>query len=121
MWEYNNTNELYHYGILGMRWGRRRARKVAKIEKNRKQSISDTQKSRYGRTSYDLIGRGAVKSTVGSAMTAVGSKLMLKGKAKTGAALSVIGAGYALSGLVETGKGVVSMFTNKQITVKNKK
>lgn len=26
MWQYNNTNELYHYGIPGMRWGHRKER-----------------------------------------------------------------------------------------------
>lgn len=39
MWEYRNSNELYHHGILGMRWGMRhdyerdRTRKVNLVDK----------------------------------------------------------------------------------------
>ena len=35
MWEYNYTDELMHYGVLGMKWGRRKARPTTSVGKAR--------------------------------------------------------------------------------------
>lgn len=45
MTQNNHTNELYHYGVLGMKWGRRKknynnSHDSAKVQKIRKKSIN---------------------------------------------------------------------------------
>ena len=40
MWQYQNTDELYHYGILGMKWGVRRYQ-------NKDGSLTPKGKKRY--------------------------------------------------------------------------
>lgn len=57
MWAYNNTSELYHHGILGMKWGRRSG--STKVTSGKKSHYNSTDRARdilvYGKKSQKRI------------------------------------------------------------------
>ena len=54
MWQYNNTNELYHFGVKGMRWGIRRYQ-------NEDGTLTPAGKKHYGNMSDDKLQKSLYK------------------------------------------------------------
>ena len=54
MWQYNDTNELYHFGIKGMKWGIRRYQ-------NEDGTLTPAGKKRYGNMSDDKLQKSLYK------------------------------------------------------------
>ena len=94
------SNELMHYGVQGMKWGRRKSI----------QSISGT---RSGRISQKSINNGEDQSSAKEARKARVKKAAVIGAAAVGSALTVYGA-YKLSKLLKNKAATKSYETGKK-------
>lgn len=77
MWEYNNSVELHHYGVLGMKWGRRRfqrpdgsltpagQKRVSKAYKKASEAGDENIKKAYNRLYRDSYNKTADKMNDG--------------------------------------------------------
>jgi len=101
-------NELYHYGVPGMRWGHRKARIEERKERQRKRGIDRPIGTAIGK---GLITWGAI-TAAGLATVTVGamllkSKTMTLGKLKASAMIVSIGkltmGSAALAGVIAGG------------------
>lgn len=110
MWQYNDLDELYHHGILGMRWGHRKAR-VSKSKKRTKRMSKDAydahkiSKKKIHQLSNDELRRYNNRKNLENNY----KKLNKKGIAKAAAiAAGVVAAAGAYNTLRSGGKHIIS-------------
>lgn len=112
MWQYNNPEELYHYGVLGMRWGRRKSSadhlSARSIEKKKLREMSNNEiKELTNRLSLERNYRSFKPGTIKQGIAAVTTTAGILG--------SIIAIKNNGPQVIKIGKDLVDKFKNLKI------
>lgn len=117
MWEYNNLEELYHHGILGMKWGRRKSKYTSKDYRRAKALSKKKTNQLSNKELKELNNRYQLESTYNKnkSQRNVGRKIVVGSLATAGAIAGAIGTYTTIKNFATTGDGKKVIDNGKRI------